>query len=163
VHALRADDDLAQEGMDPDCSPAPGVPHGPAAGEALFKRMRASGLELEVERTGEMRLLGPTVGRAMFRILQESLTNAVRHGTGSARVNLDFRREAVEVTVENPTEASGPNGEGYGLIGMRERVALVGGEFEAGRRSDLFRVRALMPYDRSFERQMSRANGSGAE
>jgi signal transduction histidine kinase len=161
VHALRADDD--PEGIGADCSPAPGVPVGPAAGEALFKRMRASGLELEVERTGETRLLGPSVGRAMFRILQESLTNAVRHGEGSARLCLDFGGDAVEVTVENHTEQSGPNGEGYGLIGMRERVALVGGEFEAGRRGDLFTVRALLPYDRGFERQTAgRSNGSGA-
>jgi signal transduction histidine kinase len=163
VHALRADDDPELGGLDADCSPAPGVPVGPAAGQALIERMRASGLELQVERTGETRMLGPTVGRAMFRILQESLTNAVRHGTGSARLTLDFGGDAVEVRVENRTEGSGPNGEGYGLIGMRERVALIGGEFEAGRRQDLFTVRALLPYDRGFERHAAaRANGAEA-
>jgi signal transduction histidine kinase len=149
VHALRADDPDDREIE--ECRPSAGYPIGPAAGEALFERMRASGLELEVRRTGEPRLLGPSVGRSMFRILQEALTNAVRHGAGGAEVELRFRDEAVEVIVSNPTESESMNGERHGLTGMRERVGLLGGSFEAGQSNGVFQVRAVLPYDRSFD------------
>jgi signal transduction histidine kinase len=167
VQALRAEDADAADSL--DClPPAPGYPIGPRAAEALFERMRASGLELEVRRTGTPRLLGPSVGRSTFRILQEALTNAVRHGTGSAEVELDFGDDAVEITVSNPTENESMNGERHGLTGMRERVALLDGSFEAGLSDHVFRVRAVLPYDRSFDPSKrpdwrpARAAGDGA-
>jgi signal transduction histidine kinase len=154
VHALRAEDPDVQ--TIEDCREPTGYPTGPQAGEALFERMRASGLELEVRRVGEPRLLGPSVGRSTFRILQEALTNAVRHGTGSAEVEMDFGDDAVEIIVSNPTENQSMNGERHGLTGMRERVGLLGGSFEVGQSDGVFRVRAVLPYDRSFDPSRSR-------
>jgi signal transduction histidine kinase len=147
VHALRAEDpeDEAVDGM------PPGYPAGPQAGEALFERMRASGLDLEVRRSGTWRPLGPSVGRSTFRLLQEALTNAVRHGTGSAIVECHFGDEAVEFTVTNPTESKSMGAEGHGLTGMRERVGLLGGSFRAGLLNGVFHVRARLPYDRNFD------------
>jgi signal transduction histidine kinase len=149
VHALRAEDPDDQ-GLE-DCPPPAGQAAGPEAGDALIQRMRASGLELEVRRVGDPRLLGPSVGRSSFRILQEALTNAVRHGTGSAEVELRYRDDAFEITVTNPTELDSMNGERHGLTGMRERVGLVGGSFEAGQSDGIFQVRAVLPYDPSFD------------
>jgi len=151
VSALRATDSEPEF----DCSVPGDIPRGPAAGKALFERMRASGLDLRTEWLGEQRHLGPTVGRASYRILQEALTNAVRHGTGSASVVVRFGEEAVEFTVENPVEATSPNGDGHGLVGMRERVSLLGGSLEAGQRDGVFRVRAILPYDREFDAMLA--------
>jgi signal transduction histidine kinase len=147
VHALRAEDPADQTLGDPTL----GYPTGPEAGDALFERMRASGLDLEIRRTGDRRLLGPSVGRSTFRLLQEALTNALRHGTGSAEVEFRYGDDAVEVVVSNPTEEESMNGERHGLTGMRERVGLLGGSFEAGQSNGVFRVRAVIPYDRSFD------------
>jgi signal transduction histidine kinase len=149
VHALRAEDEPDQALA--DCETPGDAPKGPAAGDALFERMRASGLDLEVEWEGERRVLGPRVGRASYRILQEALTNALRHGTGSATVVVRNLDSAVEFTVENPTAngASGP--ERFGLTGMRERVGLLGGDLDIESDDGLFRVRALLPYDRTFD------------
>jgi signal transduction histidine kinase len=169
VHALREQDSGPEAG---ECRLPGDVPSGPEAGRALLERMQASGLALEVEQRGEPRRLGPTVGRTTYRILQEALTNAARHGTGSASVTMDFGEEAVELTIENPVErqpsiysiysvAFNGNGvlEGHGLVGMRERVGLLGGRFDAGFRRGSFRVRATLPYDPSFERLLASKGG----
>jgi signal transduction histidine kinase len=153
VQRLRAED----TGVDPidrqmDMTLPAGVPPGPQAAEQLFERMRASGLELEVERLGKQGvLLGPVVGRGTYRILQEALTNAQRHGSGSALVRATFRDEEVEFLVENPTNGEPQNGEGHGLLGMRERVELLGGRLEAGASNGTFRVQVTLPYDCEFD------------
>ncbi len=150
VHALRADDD-ADRAIE-DCELPGDTPKGPAAGDALFERMRASGLDLEVEWEGERRVLGPRVGRASYRILQEALTNALRHGTGSATVVVRHLQQEVEFTIENPIANGGePGPERFGLTGMRERVGLLGGDLEVVADDGRFRVRALLPYDRTFD------------
>ena len=150
VHALRADDD-ADRAIE-DCELPGDAPKGPAAGDALFERMRASGLDLEVEWEGERRVLGPRVGRASYRILQEALTNALRHGTGSATVVVRHLQQEVELTIENPISNGGePGPERFGLTGMRERVGLLGGDLEVVADDGRFRVRALLPYDRTFD------------
>jgi signal transduction histidine kinase len=149
VHALRSDDPDDQ--VIEDCVMPGGIPTGPAAGEALFERMRASGLDLDVEWHGERRRLGPRVGRASFRILQEALTNAVRHGTGSARVRVHFGDHQVEFMVDNPIDGDEPGHEGFGLTGMRERVGLLGGRLDVAQEDGRFRVRAVLPYDRTFD------------
>jgi len=148
VQRLRADDPAA----DPlDITLPAGVPPGPEAADQLFERMRASGLDLQVDWLGERRRVGPVVGRGAYRILQEALTNAQRHGTGSARVQVAFGEEEVEFAVENPINGEKPAGEGHGLVGMRERVALLGGHFEAGPSDGRFRVRVALPYDCDFD------------
>jgi signal transduction histidine kinase len=152
VHALRADDP-DEQAIDDRIQPD-GLPSGPAAGEALFDRMRATGLDLDVEWHGERRVLGPRVGRASYRILQEALTNAVRHGSGSARVRVNFGDHEVELAVDNPTDRDRPGPEGHGLTGMRERVGLLAGRLDVAQENGRFRVRAVLPYDRSFHARM---------
>ncbi len=150
VHALRADE--AEDRALEDCELPGDAPKGPAAGDALFERMRASGLDLEVDWVTGRRPLGPRVGRASYRILQEALTNALRHGTGSATVTIRHLEREVEFTIENPIANGGvPGPERFGLTGMRERVGLLGGDLEVGADDGQFRVRALLPYDRTFD------------
>jgi signal transduction histidine kinase len=102
---------------------------------------------LDVRLHGRPRRLAPAVDRAAYRILQESLTNASRHGSGSAEVELLFGRDGLEITVENPAERDGTaGGVGHGLIGMRERASLLGGTVEVGLSDGRFRIRAELPY-----------------
>jgi signal transduction histidine kinase len=88
------------------------------------------------------------VDQTAYRILQEALTNAGRHGTGAARVELAFGQVALELTISNPATSQSsprPNG-GHGLIGMRERATLLGGSLEVERANGSFSVRARLPY-----------------
>jgi signal transduction histidine kinase len=124
-----------------DVEPPPGL----AALPALIDRHRLAGLDVSVVEAGEPRPLPPAVDQAAYRILQESLTNAARHGQGSAAVRLDFRPDALVLTVENAVQSPQSEG-GLGIVGMRERVGLVGGTFEAGIVHGRFRVRAGLPY-----------------
>ena len=134
---------LRENGVAPTVEPPPGL----AALEALAERHRASGLEVEVAVDGSRRPLAPGVDQAAYRILQEALTNAARHGGGSAQVEVDFEANAVELTVTNPARpaVTAPRG-GHGIVGMRERASLLGGSLDAGQSNGLFRVRARLPY-----------------
>jgi signal transduction histidine kinase len=123
-------------------------PPGLAALEALLQRHRDAGLEVDAEVAGERRPLSPGVDRGAYRILQEALTNAARHGSGIARVELAFGLDALDVTVANPVpqaEPARPVGGGHGLIGMRERAAGLGGSLDAGVRDGHFEVHARLP------------------
>jgi len=133
----------------------PAPPDGPVAAplglaslDALVADHAAAGLEVTVATTGTRRALDVEVDQAGYRILQEALTNASRHGAGSARVELCFDETALDVTVANPVPLnSAPrlNG-GHGLIGMRERAALVGGTVVEERADGVFRVCAHLCY-----------------
>jgi signal transduction histidine kinase len=136
-HLVRA---LREDGAD-DVEPPPGL----AALDALVRRHRGSGLEVTVSRAGEPRPLAPGVDRAAYRILQEALTNAAKHGDGAATVEIGYGRDALELVVENPASLR-PSGEGHGLVGMRERTTLLGGTLEARARGGAFRVLATLPY-----------------
>jgi signal transduction histidine kinase len=116
---------------------------------SLIARQAAAGLEVSVASEGEPRPLGGAVDQAAYRILQESLTNAARYGTGRAEVEVAFRDTALELTISNETAGEhGPRANGgHGLIGMRERAALLGGELEVERAAGSFRVRARLPYE----------------
>jgi signal transduction histidine kinase len=153
VHALR-EGDRGERTRLGEAEVALGMERGKEAVEALFELHRAMGLDLRVSRVGEARALGPSIGRAAFRLLQESLTNAARHGDGSAEVEFAFQDDGVEVTVSNPVANPVSNGEppaeGHGLAGMRERAALLGGTFAATQANGSFRVRATFPYDPRF-------------
>ena len=122
-------------------------PPGLAALETLAERHRTSGLAVVVRLDGSRRHLAPAVDRAAYRILQEALTNAARHGGGSADVEIAFGRQALELTVTNPSPRNATQADGHGLVGMRERTELLGGSFEATADDGLFRVRARLPYD----------------
>jgi signal transduction histidine kinase len=121
-------------------------PRGFAAVEALAERHRAAGLDVDLHIHGSRRSIGPTAGQAAYRILQEALTNAARHGQGAADIEIDYGDNAVEISVTNPA-APGTNLEdGHGLIGMRERAALLGGTLEVSADNGYFRLRARLPY-----------------
>jgi signal transduction histidine kinase len=88
------------------------------------------------------------VDRGAYRILQEALTNAARHGDGSALVEVTFGHNALELTVANRSRPGRPaqaRGGGHGIIGMRERAALLGGRLETGVRDGRFELHAHLP------------------
>jgi signal transduction histidine kinase len=124
------------------------APPGLASLDSLIGHHAAAGLELTVDASGPPRPLGGAADRAAYRILQEALTNAARHGAGTARIELAFGDAAVELTVTNPVTSRGSSrsGGGHGLIGMRERATLLGGTLDAERSNGVFSVRARIPY-----------------
>src|SRR5918994_856128 len=128
-----------------DRAPQPGLEHL----DELLQGMRATGLPVEAVVEGEPRPLPPGVDLSAYRIVQEALTNALRHAGGAnARVLLRYQPDALEVEVID--DGRGPAGDagppGHGLIGMRERVQLFGGDLEAGPRpGGGFVVRARLP------------------
>lgn len=113
----------------------------------LVERSRAAGLAAELTVEGEPRDLPVSVDLAGYRIVQEALTNVLKHGSAQAAVVVTYERGRVTLVVENPVngQKAGLPGSGAGLIGMRERAALVGGEFEAGPEGAGWRVRATLP------------------
>jgi signal transduction histidine kinase len=124
------------------------TPAGLASLDTLVARQAAAGLDVDVAIEGEARQLASAVDQAAYRILQEGLTNAARHGTGAARVRLAFGETTLELTVSNATsgESTPRSNGGRGLIGMRERATLLGGSLEAEPTNGSFRVRARLPY-----------------
>jgi signal transduction histidine kinase len=124
-------------------------PLGLAALETLATRHRSAGLALDIRTRGSRRSLAPGVDQAAYRILQEALTNAARHGEGSAQVEIGFGLRALELAVSNPTHPGVAIAEpGHGIVGMRERAALLGGSLDAGANNGVFRVQARLPYGR---------------
>jgi signal transduction histidine kinase len=139
VRGLREDRDSA------DVEPPPGL----AALETLAGRYRAAGQALDVHVAGTARPLPRAVDQAAYRILQESLTNAARHGGGAARVDVRYGERELELSIANPIGATtngAPAAGGHGILGMRERASLLGGTVEAGSEGRAFRVRARLPY-----------------
>jgi signal transduction histidine kinase len=125
------------------------APPGLASLSTLVAHHNATGLEVSVVSDGNPRTLDSVVDQTAFRILQEALTNAARYGNGVADVELTFGSTALDVTVSNGvSDVTLPreNG-GHGLIGMRERAALLGGRVDAERINGSFRLRARLPYE----------------
>ncbi|MFE5893422.1 sensor histidine kinase [Streptomyces sp. NPDC056462] len=125
-------------------APAPGLDRLPE----LVEQAASAGLTVEVE--GDPPRLAPGTDLAAFRILQEALTNVVRHSESRhARVHLDHSdRTALRLRIDDDGPATGTDagGSGNGLAGMRERAAALGGTIEAGPRADGgFRVLAVLP------------------
>jgi signal transduction histidine kinase len=90
------------------------------------------------------------VDQAAYRILQEALTNASRHGDGHVHVSITWAARAIELTVLNGVRPHAPDAAvmgGHGLIGMRERATLVGGTFDARRVNGSFRLHADLHTD----------------
>ena len=114
---------------------------------ALVEEVRAAGLPVSLEVVGDLGGATPTAGVAAYRIVQEALTNAVRHGDGSgASVVLRRDGEALEVEVASRGRRGTGGPPGRGLVGMRERAAAVGGTLEAGPSDDGWVVRARLPF-----------------
>lgn len=115
--------------------------------ETLFSQVRQAGVEPRI--TVDPMPPGEPPGAiqiAVYRILQEALTNAIRHGDGPVDVHLAWLPDRVEIRVANRASASStPHQGGHGVIGMRERAQLVGGTLLAGREGEEFVVRATLP------------------
>ncbi|WP_280670706.1 MULTISPECIES: sensor histidine kinase [unclassified Kitasatospora] len=126
---------------------------GPAPGLADIERLAAAtadaGVRVDVRRSGEQRPLPADIDLSAYRIVQEALTNVVRHaGTGHCLVAIDFGNEELSVEVlddgRGPT-ATGP-AQGFGIVGMRERVGLLHGHLSVGASPEGgFRVVARLP------------------
>jgi signal transduction histidine kinase len=124
------------------------APPGLASLDALLAQHAAAGLRVTVTRTGTARKIGAAPDQAAYRILQEALTNAARHGTGTAHVELGYGETGLQITVTNPVQAGlrPAASRGHGVISMHERAALLGGQLTAQRAGDTFRVGARIPY-----------------
>ncbi|MDN3243454.1 sensor histidine kinase [Glycomyces tritici] len=139
VGVLRGDDG---GGLDESTEPTRGL----ARLADLLDSFAASGLQVEHRQIGAARDLPAVVDLAAYRIVQESLTNAHKYGTGRASLAITYAPDAVRIEVDNAiAEDALPGGSGYGLVGMRERAAATGGTVTAEAAGGRFAVRAALP------------------
>ncbi len=135
---------MREEGVSAERAPQPGL----ATIGNLVEHVREAGLPVELTVEGEPVKLPPGVDLSAYRIVQEALTNALRHaGPAHAWVAVRYGGDDVEIEVENDgrSDSDGEAG-GHGLVGMRERVALCGGELTAGpRKGGGFSISARLP------------------
>jgi signal transduction histidine kinase len=135
---------LRSDARDP-LAPQPGLDDLPT----LVSQVREAGLPVELDVEGDRRDLPVGIELSAYRIVQEALTNALKHaGNARATVRVRYGSESLELEIVD----DGAGGElpvasgGHGLVGMRERVALYGGRFDAGRKpGGGFSVRVLLP------------------
>jgi signal transduction histidine kinase len=135
---------LREGGATPEYAPQPSL----RALDSLVAKVRESGLPVEVRVDGKPRDLPAGVDLSAYRVVQEALTNAIKHGKPSrAWIDVRWLDDAVELEVANDGDGRGTgDGTGRGLVGMRERVAVVGGELESGpREGGGYLVRARLP------------------
>jgi signal transduction histidine kinase len=135
---LRADE--ASDSL----APMPGLDGLPV----LFEQMAAAGLDVHVEVVGERPELSASLGMAAYRVVQEALTNVLKHaGPTTVLVNMQYsdaiRIEVIDFGAATDRAPAAPGG--HGLAGMRERVALFGGRFWADRQDQGFAVRVELP------------------
>jgi signal transduction histidine kinase len=140
-------DILRKPGEQPPRTPTAGV----GGLDELISRTQAAGISVDARVSGSPRGLPASVDLAVYRIVQEALTNVARHAhPAMALVRLSYTDDSIEIVVEDDgLRANEPNGYGgNGIAGMRERVVALGGDFSAGPRPDVgFRVRARLPLD----------------
>jgi len=119
----------------------------------LVEEVRVAGLPVELSVQGERRPLDAGVELSAYRIVQEALTNVLKHARGArARIDLRYLPRSLEIEVvdeggSGPRDVGDPVHEGRGLIGMQERAALFGGRLEAGPTPTGFRVAASLPIE----------------
>jgi signal transduction histidine kinase len=139
---------LRDPAVDASLAPQPSV----ARLDALLDQVRRAGLPVELTVEGQARRLPPGVDRSAYRIVQEALTNTLKHaGPAHAAVTLRYRPQALELEVlDDGRGVSNDDGAGFGLVGMRERAALYGGALEAGPRpGGGYALRARLPFERA--------------
>ncbi|MGB9182908.1 MAG: histidine kinase [Solirubrobacteraceae bacterium] len=135
-------------GESPELAPQPGL----GQLERLIEQLRGAGLEVQLTVEGRPRPLAQSVDLSAYRIIQEALTNVVKHAAGaSTKVTISYREENVQLTIVNsegePREIPSPSSaDRHGLIGMRERASLFGGTLTTEARPGGFRVTATLPY-----------------
>jgi YD repeat-containing protein len=152
LRELRAILNVLRQADDADLTqPAPGL----AQLDALIAGTAQAGLATSLRVTGAARPLPAAADLAAYRIVQESLTNAIRHaGPATATVSLSYDDAGLRIEVADTgrgseaSHAGGSEGSGHGLIGMRERAASVGGVMQAGPAAEGgYRVTARLPLD----------------
>jgi signal transduction histidine kinase len=139
LSVLRSPDDA-----DDPTTPTPNL----AAIDDLISSFAASGLVIRDDRSGTSRPLSGSAELAAYRVVQEALTNAHKYGDGTASVALRFDDNGLHIAMSNPVgDAGNGNGNGFGLIGMHERVEAVSGTLEAGLSADgrRFEIAASIP------------------
>jgi signal transduction histidine kinase len=139
VHALRDDASVEADGRSPVSLESL---------QTLVATHRESGLDVIVRTSGVRRALSRPADQAVYRVLQEALTNSARHGGGRVTIDLCFADSELRLLVSNALKdlnAPGSGRKGRGLIGMRERVVLLGGSLDAGPDGSEFRVDARVP------------------
>jgi signal transduction histidine kinase len=131
-----------------------GATYAPAPGLADLRRlvddMGGAGMDVEVRYEGSRSELPPGIDFTAYRIVQEALTNVLKHaGPAHSTVTITYEPGALQLEIDDDGRgaAARANGGGHGLLGMRERVAVYGGSFDAGPRAGGgFQVRARLPY-----------------
>jgi signal transduction histidine kinase len=135
---------LRSDAGDP-LTPQPGLTDLPT----LATQVREAGLPVDLRVDGERRELPAGIELSAYRIVQEALTNALKHaGEAHAAVHVHYGTDSLELEIvdDGPGDSRRSADGGHGLVGMRERVALYGGRFDAGtRQSGGFAVRVLLP------------------
>jgi signal transduction histidine kinase len=143
---------MDSDGLDPATTtslmPQPGLDRL----EALAQRVRDTGIPVELRVTGQPRPLPPGVELTAYRVVQEALTNTVKHAAGStATVLLEYGTDQIRIEVTDTggaPAASATTGNGRGLVGLRERLAVYGGSLHAGRRlTGGYRIAAQIPLE----------------
>jgi signal transduction histidine kinase len=146
LEELRATLDIVRRsGVDSARSPVAGL----AGLDELRQRMSDAGVQVEVETVGDRRTVPAVVDLTSYRIVQESLTNVLKHGENKvATVRVEYQTDTVLITVSNPATRVSISGNGLGIAGMQKRVTSLGGEFTAGSTADgRFEVHAVIPTD----------------
>ena len=116
--------------------------------DRLVDTMRASGLHVDWNRTGAPRSLPSVTSLAAYRIVQEGLTNAAKHGDGSVALAMAWADDGLTITIENGTAGDvDETGAGLGLVGMRERATVNGGRLTVDAGAARFVVEAWLPAD----------------
>ncbi len=137
----RSDDEM-------ELAPQPSMEHV----DALIEQVREAGLPVTLNVEGDIHDLPAAVDLSAYRIVQEALTNALKHaGPASARVTVRYGDDELELDIVDDGSGAVQNGDGggHGLIGMRERVSMFGGNLDAGARSEGgYEVRARLPLGR---------------
>lgn len=134
----------SRAGQEPERAPTAGL----ANLGVLARRVRSAGVPVDLTISGTPRRLPDAVDRTAYRVLQESLTNVVKHGRGGgSRVEVTYEQDAVRLAVRNAYGVGdgSPFVAGFGIAGMRHRVESVGGQLSAGPVDGSFEVRASLP------------------
>jgi len=151
LQEMRLIVDVLRQGEEPgaDLGPAPGL----GDIDQLIERVGQAGVRVETRTEGTSRALPAGVDLSAYRIIQEGLTNVVRHaGPSTAHLRLTYKPDELEIELSDDggRHPRSPNGDrtpggGHGLVGMKERVALYGGRFSAGPTADGFTVLVQLP------------------
>ena len=147
IRVVVADDQTLVRSSDPPAlAPTPGL----ADVARLVDEVSGAGLRVELVSDGDPHRCPAGIGLAAYRIVQEALTNALRHA-GASRATVRLRSSGDVLVVDVTDDGRGPGraaASGHGLLGMRERVAVHGGSLEVGPAEGRgFRVLARLPYD----------------